>query len=109
MKAKTLKIVPGIGYTECPKEEATHIELSFPGPIPTRIIPVSFEGQMDSRLVKAWGWNGSQEAPSLVPSILTTDGNKLRCHSYVTDGKVSFLQDCTHEFAGKLVDLLEVE
>lgn len=27
------------------------------------------------------------------------------CHSFVRDGKIEFLGDCTHEFAGKTVDL----
>ena len=28
-----------------------------------------------------------------------------RCHSFVTDGKIRFLNDCTHEMAGETVDL----
>lgn len=27
------------------------------------------------------------------------------CHSFVTDGKIQFLADCTHELAGKTVPL----
>jgi hypothetical protein len=30
------------------------------------------------------------------------------CHSYVTDGKIRFLDDCTHELAGKTVELEDV-
>jgi hypothetical protein len=27
------------------------------------------------------------------------------CHSFVTDGRIQFLSDCTHELAGQTVDL----
>ena len=76
---------------------------------------------------KAWGFNGSLEAPTFTPSILVrgvvpitneeadrvmAGENVARrsfcCHSFVTDGRVQFLGDCTHELAGKTVDLPEV-
>lgn len=28
-----------------------------------------------------------------------------RCHSFVTDGKIHYLEDCTHKMAGQTVDL----
>lgn len=31
------------------------------------------------------------------------------CHTWITDGKAIFLNDCTHEFAGQTLDLLNVE
>lgn len=64
----------------------------------------------------AWEWNDSVEAPTLKPSVLciydSADAGKdgappARCHSYVTDGKIHFLGDCTHALAGKVVDLPE--
>lgn len=40
------------------------------------------------------------------------DGTKLPCcyvcHSFVTDGHIQFLGDCTHALAGKMVPLTEV-
>jgi len=30
------------------------------------------------------------------------------CHSYVTDGRIQFLADCTHALAGLTVDLPEL-
>jgi hypothetical protein len=30
------------------------------------------------------------------------------CHSFVTDGKIQYLSDCTHAMAGQTVDLLEI-
>ena len=53
---------------------------------------------------KVWDWNGSLEKPSLTPSVLTWN-NTSRCHSFVKDGQIRFLNDCTHELAGKTVEL----
>ena len=33
---------------------------------------------------------------------------RLTCHSFVTDGRIQFLADCTHPLAGQTVDLPEV-
>jgi hypothetical protein len=53
-----------------------------------------------------WGWNGSTTAPSFTPSILINkDAYSPRCHSYVTDGKIQYLSDCTHGMAGQKVEL----
>jgi hypothetical protein len=30
-----------------------------------------------------------------------------RCHSFVRDGKIQFLSDCTHKYAGQTLDLEE--
>jgi hypothetical protein len=32
----------------------------------------------------------------------------IRCHTWITDGQVIFLSDCSHEYAGRTVDLLEL-
>jgi hypothetical protein len=62
-----------------------------------------------------WGWNGSLDKPTFTPSILVkanyTSPNRLDdiCHSFVTDGKIQFLGDCTHELAGQTVDLPDWE
>lgn len=42
------------------------------------------------------------------PLRQTVGGYKL-CDSFIRDGMVLFLPDCSHELAGKTVDLLEVE
>lgn len=66
---------------------------------------------------KRWAFNGSLESPTLSPSLLVTtpgvdDGEwkieATRCHSFVTDGRIQFLSDCTHELAGQTIDLPEV-
>lgn len=67
-----------------------------------------------------WSWNGDAEKPTFSPSVLVTypanpDADEefkewrteRRCHSFVTDGRIQFLSDCTHEKAGQTVDLPE--
>lgn len=60
---------------------------------------------------QTWGFNGDLDKPTFTPSILVTHPGKPspRCHSFVTDGKIQFLNDCTHELAGKTVELPEWE
>lgn len=74
-----------------------------------------------------WGFNGSGDAPTFTPSVLVrgkqterdangdwtgewvrgADGQPVPfvCHSFVTDGRIQFLGDCTHSLAGQTVDL----
>jgi len=73
-----------------------------------------------------WQWNGSLERPTISPSILVRQilygPNKLTfnnykgehppsescegiCHSFIKDGRIEFLNDCTHHLKGQTVDL----
>lgn len=82
----------------------------------------------------AWGWNGSADKPSFSPSVkvqwsslsqaaqekdhafyarhgrhmtpaeLPYDQHYV-CHSYVTDGQMQFLHDCTHHLVGQAVQI----
>lgn len=75
-----------------------------------------------------WGYNGNAEKPTFTPSVLvrrhemSEEGNRMLgagerppngrypgremvCHSFVTDGRIQFLGDCTHALAGQTVDL----
>lgn len=109
MKAQPL-IVTDTGYKACEAKDATHVLLNMPGPIPTRILPVIRHGMREG--TPNWTWNGDVDEPTLKPSILSRGGNvdgEIRCHSFVNDGKVQFLSDCSHEFAGQTVDLLDVD
>lgn len=63
-----------------------------------------------------WTWNGNADAPTFSPSVLVTwnepsdvpkefddrlkDVPKI-CHSFVVDGNMQFLSDCTHSLAGQ--------
>lgn len=67
-----------------------------------------------------WQFNGSLESPSFTPSLDNTvkvkneitgvyDVLKSKCHLIMTDGKIQFLSDCTHELAGQTVELPNIE
>jgi hypothetical protein len=57
-----------------------------------------------------WTWNGSFDAPTFRPSLMVNASNpSSRCHSFVTDGKIQFLNDCWHGLAGQTVDLPDWE
>ena len=58
-----------------------------------------------------WEFNKDLEKPTIRPSIAVESscrGERTYCHSYVTDGKIKFLDDCTHELKGQTVDLPDV-
>jgi hypothetical protein len=56
-----------------------------------------------------WVWNGSEERPTFTPSLLLKynerGGSAVVCHSYIKDGNIEFLSDCTHGLSGKTVPL----
>lgn len=61
-----------------------------------------------------WGYNGNPDAPTFTPSInVTYNGPDAGvegappavCHSFVTDGRIQFLNDCTHSLAGQTVEI----
>ena len=61
-----------------------------------------------------WTWNGDADRPTFSPSVLVryagADADKPGgcpsvCHSFVTDGRIQFLGDCTHALAGQTVDV----
>lgn len=57
----------------------------------------------------AWEYNGDAERPTFSPSILVRGGSRnLVCHSFVRDGQIEFLGDCTHRLAGQTVPLPDV-
>jgi len=55
-----------------------------------------------------WEFNGDMERPTFSPSILSRMTRRdvpFVCHSFIRDGQVEFLSDCTHALAGKTVPL----
>lgn len=76
-----------------------------------------------------WAWNGNADKPTFSPSLLVTwhqwtppattpeirdkitKGEILQtkvdhvCHSFIRDGEIQYLSDCTHALAGKTVPL----
>lgn len=78
----------------------------------------------------AWQFNRDMEKPTFSPSLLVKTGKYVDpsivngkdeqalkfieetsyiCHSFIRDGKIEFLSDCTHKLAGQTVELLDVK
>jgi hypothetical protein len=80
-----------------------------------------------------WVFNGNEASPTFSPSLLVRSGCKMPshkpgdtcwcnpspsgepwpykcyiCHSFVKDGKIEFLSDCTHAMAGQTVELPDI-
>lgn len=64
-----------------------------------------------------WTFNEDLDRPTFAPSLLVRweeyqgEGQPTKkhvCHSFIQDGQIQFLNDCTHSLAGKTVDLPEV-
>lgn len=67
----------------------------------------------------SWSFNGNTAAPTFSPSFLQRVGpfppdcnpanlnsdRLLICHSFIRDGRIQFLGDCTHKLAGQTVEL----
>lgn len=49
-------------------------------------------------------FNGDYEKPTFSPSVLVTN-HIIRCHSFVKEGVIQYLNDCHHDLAGKTVKL----
>ena len=102
-------------------EAATNGEVAFecPGCKHDHVIP--------TKGANAWGFNGNADSPTFTPSLLVrgthylTDEDHKRimagekfepiplvCHSFITDGKIQFLGDCTHELKNQTVDLYDI-
>lgn len=51
-----------------------------------------------------WTFNGNLEKPTFYPSMLILPPAK-RCHSFVRNGRIEYLSDCEHKYAGQTLDL----
>jgi hypothetical protein len=61
-----------------------------------------------------WEFNGDVNNPTIKPSIKATwayvdDKPTKTCHFFITNGRIEFCGDCTHELAGKTVEMKECE
>jgi hypothetical protein len=56
-----------------------------------------------------WTFNGNLDKPTISPSLLVNwvrgDGVAVRCHSFINDGMIQFLDDSTHALRGQSVAL----
>ena len=56
---------------------------------------------------KIWTLTWKDGKPTLSPSVLSKWGRNKEniCHIFVRGGKIQYLTDCTHELAGKTIDM----
>lgn len=111
--AKVKEIRPGVYQFQCPGCGDTH-EITTGGPF--------------------WSFNGDLDKPTFNPSILVTSGHYMKghkgdscwctynaenpgkehpftcylCHSFVTEGHIEFLNDCSHKLGGHTVELPDI-
>jgi hypothetical protein len=69
---------------------------------------------MVSSELNGHGFNGDYEKPTLTPSVMWNGYSPLhkrvvKCHSFVLNGVIQFLTDCTHQFGGRMVELPPVD
>lgn len=76
-----------------------------------------------------WSWNRDVDRPTFMPSVRVTGAQRVIvdgkwvgewvcdanddplpsvCHSFVVDGRIQFLTDCTHALAGQTVELPDI-
>lgn len=60
-----------------------------------------------------WEFNGNLDSPSFSPSLLVNKDHQvegvLQCHSWVTDGKIRFYDNCDHDLKNQIVDLFDIK
>ena len=88
--------------------EENYVAWQCPGCEESHAVPVN-----GHRSGRGWQWNGSLDSPTLAPSILVNVGGSNPtvqiCHTFIRDGKIEFLADCTHKLAGQMVDVPDWE
>ena len=51
-----------------------------------------------------WSWNGSLDKPTCSPSFLCR--GQYTCHTFVRDGVIEYLGDCTHKLARQKIPMI---
>ena len=102
---------PGCNHAHVIKAAIRHAPVVLPDPDnPDWTPPREYYEARDG----AWSWNGSAQRPTFQPSVLVTypgaDADQAGappavCHSFVVDGQMQFLSDCTHALAGQTVPI----
>lgn len=56
-----------------------------------------------------WNFNRDVDNPTLEPSVNCSPNGPNRCHHFVRNGVIQFLNDCQHSLAGQNVKMAELE
>jgi hypothetical protein len=65
----------------------------------------SFDCRIDGKR-PSWTFDGDIDRPTFSPSLHYPD---RVCHLFVKNGQIQFLSDCTHELAGKTVEMEAID
>lgn len=99
--------------------------------LPAHWLPEGYDHQSaGTEQLARWQFNGNLLLPTFSPSILKSIGplddedvckyygervgfkfsvgSTFVCHSFVNDGRIQFLGDCTHRYANQTLDLPEI-
>ncbi len=57
---------------------------------------------------KGWEFNGDFEKPTFYPSVLVRGGD-INCHSFIKNGMIQFLHDCSHKMKNATVKIPDFE
>lgn len=102
------------------KFNPAYIVFFCPGCDHLHSVPIANDGKEHP----VWEFNNDLEKPTIKPSINNlsgkyadpnwkepddTEGWSTICHSFVTDGMIQFLGDCTHHLKGQTVQLPELK
>lgn len=61
-----------------------------------------------------WTFNANADSPTFTPSLITRyrcgdpEEPDRVCHLFIRDGKIEYLDDCTHGMAGQTVGMVEL-
>jgi len=84
-------------------------QFTCPGCSRIHLLPV---GMGTGHMYPHWRFNDDLEAPTFEPSIQARwdsgPGSHMNiCHSFVRNGNIQFMDDCTHSLRGQTVALMD--
>jgi len=98
MQEEKIRRIKGIGWSHwCPGCEEYHL----------------FSTDKPNSRGAKWSFDGNEQKPSFAPSMkISVEWSKTdaamkdeTCHYFLTEGKLNYLPDTTHEFSGRTIDL----
>lgn len=90
---KIYQMRPGMLAFECPGCDGLHAVYTD-------------QSNVVNGVVNQWTYNNNPDAPTFFPSLdVSKDNPKHHCHSWINDGKITFLSDSYHALKGKTVEI----
>jgi hypothetical protein len=90
---KIYQMRPGMLAFECPGCDGLHAVYTD-------------QSNVVNGVVQQWTYNNNADKPTFMPSVhVSRDDPKHCCHSWVKDGRITFLMDSHHSLKGKTVDI----